>query len=105
MGILIPETLERTRKAMPEDIREKYTDDELDATAYFLTISGLVPAGTIGVADVDALSIGVTANFIARSLLPSYIEFGAIDPVVIHRFISKIQSGEIKPEDMTTKVG
>jgi len=99
MSILLEETLERLRSVLPND--EKYTDEELDATAYFLTTTTLLPAGILGVADVDAFTIGVTANFLANGLLPQLIAYGAIDPVAIREFVRKVQAGEITPEEFS----
>ncbi len=99
MSILLEETMENLRKRLPES--EKYTDEELDATAYFLTTTVLLPAGILGVADVDAFTIGSTANFLAQGLLPQLIAYDAVDPVAIRAFVKKVQTGEITPQEFS----
>ena len=100
---LLPETLEYLREHLPESIREKWTDEELGSTAYFLAVSGFVPAGYIGVADVNNATLALTTQFIATSLLPPYLEFGAIDPTVIHNFSKRLNSGEITKEQFAVQ--
>ena len=99
--VLIPDVLDRLRVQLGDDLKDKWTDEELSDTAYFLTISGLVPAGTIGIADLNPLSIGVTTNFIAGSLLAPYLQYGVIDPVRIHKFIVDLRENRITEQEFT----
>ncbi len=103
MGILVQQTIDQLRGQLPAEINDRWTDEELDSTAYFLAVSGLVPAGVLGAADVDAITIGVTSNFIASALLAPYLTHEVIDPKVIGRFIGLVRDGTISADQFLAK--
>jgi hypothetical protein len=97
--ILFPEVLEKIHQQLPDNLKDKWTDQELNSAAYFLTISGMIPAGTLQFADVNPLTVGLTTNFIAGALLVPYLAYDVIDPVRIHRFFEGLKNKTIDHEE------
>lgn len=97
--ILFPEVVERIHETLPDNLKDKWTDEELNSAAYFLTISGMIPAGTLQFADVNPLTVGLTTNFIAGALLVPYLAYDVIDPVKINIFFRGLKDKTIDHEE------